>query len=100
MLTFLRKLPKICSFVEDGKEMYKKVKTHVQSDCFCSLNPLFCSVLVAIAVLFAKLKLPFENVERRALVNQGQLDDRRKWKLMTSGKSALVKCDELHEAVF
>ena len=26
-----------------------KCKTHVQSDCFCSLNILFCSVVVAVA---------------------------------------------------
>ena len=27
-----------------------KCKTHMQSDCFCSLSPLFCGVLVAVAV--------------------------------------------------
>ena len=27
-----------------------KFKTHVQSDCFCSLNLLFCGVIVAVAV--------------------------------------------------
>ena len=26
-------------------------KTHVQSDCFCSLNLLFCGVVVAVAVV-------------------------------------------------
>lgn len=30
-----------------------KCKTHVQSYCFCSLNPLFCGVLVAIVVVLA-----------------------------------------------
>ena len=30
-----------------------KCKTHVQSDCFCSLNPLFCGVVVAVAVVIA-----------------------------------------------
>ena len=30
-----------------------KCKTHVQSDCFCSLNLLFCGVVVAIAVVVA-----------------------------------------------
>ena len=28
-----------------------KCKTHVQSDCFCSLNLLFCGVVVAVAVV-------------------------------------------------
>ena len=28
-----------------------KCKTHVQSDCFSSLSPLFCGVLVTVAVL-------------------------------------------------
>ena len=27
-----------------------KCKTHVQSDCFCSLDLLFCGVVVAVAV--------------------------------------------------
>ena len=31
-----------------------KCKTHVQSDCFCSLNLLFCDVVVAVAVVVAK----------------------------------------------
>ena len=30
-----------------------KIKTHVQSDCFCSLNLLFCGVVVAVAVIVA-----------------------------------------------
>ena len=30
-----------------------KCKTHVQSDCFCSLSLLFCSVVVAVAVVVA-----------------------------------------------
>ena len=30
-----------------------KCKTHVQSDCFCSLNLLFCGVFVAAAVVVA-----------------------------------------------
>ena len=30
-----------------------KCKTHVQSDCFCSLNLLFCGVVVSVAVVVA-----------------------------------------------
>ena len=30
-----------------------KCKTHVQSDCFCSLNLLFCGVVVAVAIVIA-----------------------------------------------
>ena len=30
-----------------------KCKTHVQSNCFCSLNLLFCGVVVAVAVVVA-----------------------------------------------
>ena len=30
-----------------------KCKTHVQSDCFCSLNLLFCGIVVAVAVVVA-----------------------------------------------
>ena len=30
-----------------------KCKTHVQSDCFCSLSFLCCGVVVAVAVLFS-----------------------------------------------
>ena len=30
-----------------------KCKTHVQSDCFCSLNLLFCGVVVVVAVVVA-----------------------------------------------
>ena len=30
-----------------------KCKMHVQSDCFCSLNLLFCGVVVAVAVVVA-----------------------------------------------
>ena len=33
--------------------MYQNV-THVQSDCFCSLNLLFCGVVVAVAVVVAQ----------------------------------------------
>ena len=32
-----------------------KCKTHVQSDCFCSLNLLFCSVVVSVASSLLKL---------------------------------------------
>ena len=32
----------------------QKHKTHVQSNCFCSLNLLLCGVLVAVAVVVAK----------------------------------------------
>ena len=41
-----------CCFADDGKEMYKNI-THVQNDCLCSLNLLFCGVLVAVAVVVA-----------------------------------------------
>ena len=41
-----------CCFAEDGKEIVK-CKTHVQSDGFCSLNLLFCGVVVAVAVVVA-----------------------------------------------
>ena len=43
-----------------GKEMYQECKTHVQgvqSLCFCSLSPLFCSVFVAVVVA----NFPFVN---------------------------------------
>ena len=30
-----------------------KCKTHVQSDCFCSINLLFCGVVVAVVVFVA-----------------------------------------------
>ena len=40
-----------CCFAEDGKEMYQNV--HVQRDCFCSLNLLFCGVVVVVAVVVA-----------------------------------------------
>ena len=42
-----------CCFADDGKEMYKNIK-RTRSDCFCSLNLLFCDVLVAVAVVVAK----------------------------------------------
>ena len=40
--------------------MYKNIK-RTCSDCFCSLNLLFCGVLVAVAVVVAK-KLPRETM--------------------------------------
>ena len=40
-----------CCFAEDGTEMYAICKT--QSYCVCSLNRLFCGVVVAVAVDFA-----------------------------------------------
>ena len=46
-----------CSFADDGKEIDKKGKTHVQgvqSYCFCLLNMQICNVLVAVAVVVAK----------------------------------------------
>ena len=30
--------------------MYQNFKTHVQSDCFCSLNLLFCGVVITAVV--------------------------------------------------
>ena len=38
-----------------------KCKTHVQSDCFCSLNLLFCDVVVAVAVV--AVLAPYLHVE-------------------------------------
>ena len=46
-----------CCFADDGKEIDKNEKMHVQSVlsyCFCSLNMQSCDVLVAVAVVFAK----------------------------------------------
>ena len=42
-------------FADDGKENnVQKQITRLQSDCrFCSLNELFCGVLVAVAVVVA-----------------------------------------------
>ena len=42
-----------CCFAEDRKRNVPKCKTHVQSNCFCSLNLLFCGVVVAVAVAVA-----------------------------------------------
>ena len=44
-------------FADDGKEIEKNEKMHVQSVqryCFCSLNMQICDVLVAVAVVVAK----------------------------------------------
>ena len=46
-----------CFFADDGKEMDKNEKMHVQSVqsyCFCSLNMQICDVLVAVAVIVTK----------------------------------------------
>ena len=40
-------------FCRGRQKNVPKCKTHVQSDCFCSLNPLFCGVVVAVAVVVA-----------------------------------------------
>ena len=42
----------------------QKHKTHVQGDCFCSLNLKFCDVLVAVAVVVAKT--PYWYVKSRS----------------------------------
>ena len=39
-------------FCEDGKEMYQNVKQTCRA-MFCSLNLLFCGILVAVVVLVA-----------------------------------------------
>ena len=52
-----------CCFADDGKEMYKPYITHVQSDCFCSLNLLLCGVLVAVAVAIICLSSLFSKTE-------------------------------------
>ena len=38
-------------FCREQQRNVPKCKTHVQSDCFCSLSLLFCGVLVAVAVV-------------------------------------------------
>ena len=40
-------------FCRERERNVPKCKTHVQSDCFCSLNLLFCGVVVAVAVVVA-----------------------------------------------
>ena len=42
-----------CCFAGDGKEMYKNISARAR-DCFCSLNRLFCAVLIAVAVVLAE----------------------------------------------
>ena len=42
-----------CCFAEDGREMYQNEKTHMQSDCFSSLNLMFCGVVVVVTVVIA-----------------------------------------------
>ena len=37
-------------FCRGRQKIVPKCKTHVQSDCFCSLNLLFCGVIVAVVV--------------------------------------------------
>ena len=36
-----------------------KCKTHVQSDCFCSLSQLFCGVFATVAISVVVAKLPY-----------------------------------------
>ena len=46
-----------CCFADEGKEIDKNEKMHVQSvqsNCFCSPNMQICDVLVAIAVVIAR----------------------------------------------
>ena len=47
-----------CCFADDGKEMFQNISEHVQSDCFCLVNLLFCGVLVAVASLLLKFRVP------------------------------------------
>lgn len=46
-----------CYFKEGGKDLLPKCKMHVQSDCVCSLNPFFYSVLVWSPLPFWLLEL-------------------------------------------
>ena len=41
------------SFCRGRQRNAPKCKTHAKRDCFCSLNPLFCGVVVAVAVVVA-----------------------------------------------
>ena len=46
-----------CSFADDGEDIYKSKKMHVQSVqsyCLCPLNMQICDVLVDVAVVVAK----------------------------------------------
>ena len=55
-----------CCFADDGKEMDKSEKMHVQSVqsfCFCSLNMQICDVLVSITVVVRDLKREFKIYE-------------------------------------
>ena len=40
-------------FCRGRQRNVRKSKTHVQSDCFCSLNLFFCGIVVAVAVVVA-----------------------------------------------
>ena len=40
-------------FAEDRQRNVPKCKMHLQSGCFCSLNLLFCSVVIAVAIVVA-----------------------------------------------
>ena len=51
----------------------RKCKTHVQSDCFCSLNLLFCGVVVAVALLKPATHLAILYADR------GEFDRQRKF---------------------
>ena len=42
-----------------------KLKTHVRSDCFCSLNLLFCCVVVAVAVVVENRELKQRRRQRQ-----------------------------------
>ena len=40
-------------YINDTDEYPVQMKTHVQSDCLCSINLLFCGVIVAVNVVVA-----------------------------------------------
>ena len=42
-------------FCRGQQKNVSKCKAHMQSDCFCSLNLLFCGVVVAVAVVVASV---------------------------------------------
>ena len=43
-----------CCFAEDSKEMYQNVRRTYRAIIFCSLNLLFCGVVVVVAVVVAE----------------------------------------------
>ena len=58
-----------CCFADDGKEIYKNIK-RTCSDCFCSLNLLFCGVLVAAVVVAKAPDRLAQLVEHRTTVRE------------------------------